>query len=162
MTSFEGLWKWHCLNLSKKCLRLRPAPSKCLSERRNLIISRIPRWISKINFFLGFLIIHSNAGWHWFNLDIWYRLKGKNIGEVTKKLKDQLHLQPPEFRPYMRQHLFPLKNNSFLDARDDLLSFVFVREPFERLVSSYYDKMDRDWSKPVYDLRWMRDEIIHK
>ena len=84
------------------------------------------------------------------------------MDEVTKKLKDQLHLQPPEFRPYMRQHFFPLKNNSFLDAKDDLLSFVFVREPFERLVSSYYDKMDRDWSKPVYDLRWMRDEIIHK
>jgi len=89
-------------------------------------------------------------------------LKGKNIHEVNKELANQLHLQPPEFRPYMRQHFFPLKNNSFLDARDDLLSFVFVREPFERLVSSYYDKMDRDWSKPVYDLRWMRDEIIHK
>ena len=105
-------------------------------------------------FFLGFL-----EGI--FNLGIWYRLKGKNIDEVTKKL-NQLHLQPPEFRPYMRQHFFPLRNNSFLDAKDDLLSFVFVREPFERLVSSYYDKMDRDWSKPVYDLRWMRDEIIHK
>ena len=155
MTSFEGLWKCHCLNLSKKCLRLRPAPSKCLSERINWIILRIPRWISKNIFFRV-------PGRHWFNLGIWYRLKGKNIDEVTKKLKDQLHLQPPEFRPYMRQHFFPLKNNSFLDARDDLLSFVFVREPFERLVSSYYDKMDRDWSKPVYDLRWMRDEIIHK
>ena len=49
-----------------------------------------------------------------------------------------------------------------LDAKKNLLSFVFVREPFERLISSYYDKMDRDWSKPQYDLRWMRDEIIKK
>ena len=49
-----------------------------------------------------------------------------------------------------------------LEAKKNLLSFVFVREPFERLISSYYDKMDRDWSKPQYDLRWMRDEIIKK
>ena len=49
-----------------------------------------------------------------------------------------------------------------LDAKKNLLSFVFVREPFERLISSYYDKMDRDWSKQQYDLRWMRDEIIKK
>ena len=41
MTSFEVLWKCHCL-------RLHPAPSKCLSERIIWIISRIPRWISKI------------------------------------------------------------------------------------------------------------------
>ena len=50
MTSFEGLKKCHCLNFSKKCLRLHPAPSKCLSERINWIISRIPHWISKILF----------------------------------------------------------------------------------------------------------------
>ena len=50
MTSFEGLWKCHCLNLSKNCLRLRPAPTKCLSERINWIISIIPHRISKILF----------------------------------------------------------------------------------------------------------------
>ena len=158
MTSFEGLWKCHCSKLSQAL----SSSFQVLIWEDKLDYLKNPSLDFKNHFFLGFLWIPSNAGWHWFNLGIWYRLKGKNIGEVTKKLNDQLHLQPPEFRPYMRQHFFPLKNNSFLDARDDLLSFVFVREPFERLVSSYYDKMDRDWSKPVYDLRWMRDEIIHK
>ena len=50
MTSFEVLLKCHSLTLSKKCLRLRPAPSKCLSERINWIIWRIPHRISKILF----------------------------------------------------------------------------------------------------------------
>ena len=36
--------------LIKCCLRLRPAPSKCLSERINWIISTIPYRISKILF----------------------------------------------------------------------------------------------------------------
>ena len=52
-TSFEELWKCHCLNLSKICLRPCPAPSKCLSEKINWIISRIPRWIWKILFVLS-------------------------------------------------------------------------------------------------------------
>jgi hypothetical protein len=41
------------LDLSKKCLRLCPAPSKSLSERINRVISRFPRWISKIIFVYG-------------------------------------------------------------------------------------------------------------
>ena len=53
MTSFEVLLKCHSLTLSKKCLRLRPAPSKCLSERINWIISTIPHRISKIIFVYG-------------------------------------------------------------------------------------------------------------
>ena len=53
MTSFEVLLKCHSLTLSKKCLRLHPAPSKCLSERINWIISTIPHRISKILFFYG-------------------------------------------------------------------------------------------------------------
>jgi len=53
MTSFEVLLKCHTLTLSKKCLRLRPAPSKCLSERMNWIISTIPHRISKILFVYG-------------------------------------------------------------------------------------------------------------
>jgi hypothetical protein len=40
-------------DLSKKCLRLHPAPSKCLSERINWIISTIPHRISKIIFVYG-------------------------------------------------------------------------------------------------------------
>ena len=53
MTSFEVLLKCHSLTLSKKCLRLHPAPSKCLSERINWIISTIPHRISKILFVYG-------------------------------------------------------------------------------------------------------------
>ena len=53
MTSFEVLLKCHALNLSQKFLRLRPAPSKCLSERINWIISTIPHRISKILFVYG-------------------------------------------------------------------------------------------------------------
>ena len=53
MTSFEVLLKCHSLTLSKKCIRLHPAPSKCLSERINKIISIIPHRISKILFALG-------------------------------------------------------------------------------------------------------------
>ena len=53
MTSFELLLKCHSLTVSKKCLRLRPAPSKCLSERINWIISTIPHRISKILFVYG-------------------------------------------------------------------------------------------------------------
>ena len=36
------------MSLSKICFRLRPAPSKCLSDMMNWIISRIPHRISKI------------------------------------------------------------------------------------------------------------------
>jgi hypothetical protein len=53
MTSFEVLSKCHSLTISKKCLRLCPAPSKCLSERINWIISTIPHKISKILFVYG-------------------------------------------------------------------------------------------------------------
>ena len=50
MTSFDMLLKCHSLTLSKKCIRLRPASSKFLSERINWIISIIPHRISKILF----------------------------------------------------------------------------------------------------------------
>ena len=53
MTSFEVLLKCHSLTLFKKYLGLRPAPSKCLSERINWIISGIPHRISKILFVYG-------------------------------------------------------------------------------------------------------------
>ena len=53
MTSFEVLLKCHLLSLSKKCHRLGPALFKCLSERIDWNISRIPRRISKILFVYG-------------------------------------------------------------------------------------------------------------
>ena len=48
MTLFEVLLKCHSLTLCKKYLRFCRAPSKCLSERINCIISTIPHRISKI------------------------------------------------------------------------------------------------------------------
>ena len=54
MTSFDVIGMCHNLTLSKICLRLCPAPSKCLSERINWIISIIPHRIAKILFVLGF------------------------------------------------------------------------------------------------------------
>ena len=54
MTSFEVLLKCHSLTLSKKCLKLCPALSMCLSDRINWIISRIPHRISKILFVYGY------------------------------------------------------------------------------------------------------------
>ena len=53
MTSFGVLLKWHSLTFSKKCLRLHPALSKCLSDRMNWIISRIPNRLPKILFVYG-------------------------------------------------------------------------------------------------------------
>ena len=61
----------------------------------------------------------------------------------------------------MRQRMYRLKNGSSIEvANSELLSFVFVRDPISRIISSYYDKMYRDWNKPQFDLTWMRDEII--
>ena len=93
-------------------------------------------------------------------------MNGKDIAEETRKAiqKSRPHLKLQEVRPYLRQHYFKLRNNTFLEAKQRLLSFVFVREPFERLVSSYYDKMDRDWSNPSQDERFtrMRNAIIKR
>ena len=47
-------------------------------------------------------------------------------------------------------------------ANQGLLSFVFVRDPISRIISSYYDKMFGDWKQPHFDLNWMRKEIISK
>lgn len=88
-----------------------------------------------------------------------FRLHGYDITKYQKKLSNQ-HISHDQWRPEMRKNIFYLRNQSFVQARDSLLSFVFVREPFERLVSTYHNKMVRDWSKPAFDLRWMRDEIL--
>ena len=64
-------------------------------------------------------------------------------------------------RPEMRRRLFHLQHDvSFLEANKKLFSFVFVRDPFQRIASAYYDKMDRNWNKPAFVLSWMRNEII--
>ena len=62
----------------------------------------------------------------------------------------------------MRKKWFKLKGKNIVNAHQELLSFVFVRDPISRIISSYYDKMFGDWKKPHFDLNWMRKEIIHK
>ena len=77
---------------------------------------------------------------------------------------NRLHLNTSQLQPELRKKFFRLKQDSFLQAKNSLLSFVFVRDPFQRLASTYWDKMDRNWSNPlsVYDGQEMRDEILQK
>ena len=63
-----------------------------------------------------------------------------SISNYSKKLKSEGY-KVQQWRPKMRERIFPLQHTSFLDARKDLLSFVFVREPFQRIVSCYHNKM---------------------
>ena len=72
-----------------------------------------------------------------------------------------MNIPTQNWRPIMRQRMYRLKNGSSIEAANaELLSFVFVRDPISRIISSYYDKMYRDWNKPQFDLTWMRNEII--
>ena len=68
-----------------------------------------------------------------------------------------------EIRPEIKRRMFQLKENSLNLANEKLLSFAFVRDPFERLASCYYNKMVMsNWHRVKQDLRWMRDEILVK
>ena len=54
-----------------------------------------------------------------------------------------------EWRPLMRKKWFRIKGSkNIVQANQELLSFVFVRDPISRIISSYYDKMFGDWKKP--------------
>ena len=71
---------------------------------------------------------------------MFFRLRGMSVVYYDKKLKREGY-NISQWRPQMRERIFPLEHISFIDARKDLLSFVFVREPFQRIVSCYHDKM---------------------
>ena len=59
--------------------------------------------------------------------------------------------------------MFQLEDDSIEEANKRLVSFAFVRDPFDRLVSCYYNKMvAKNWLAVQQDLRWMRDEILAK
>ena len=70
-------------------------------------------------------------------------------------------LDASQYRPELRKKYFRLKQDSFLQAKNGLLSFVFVREPFQRLASAYWDKMDRNWTTQ-HQAQSMRNEILLK
>ena len=89
-----------------------------------------------------------------------FRLKHVNQVRITTKFH-KMNIPTHNWRPIMRQRMYRLKNGSNIEeANSELLSFVFVRDPISRIISSYYDKMYRDWNKPQFDLTWMRNEII--
>ena len=68
-----------------------------------------------------------------------------------------------EIRPEIKRRMFQLEDSSIREANQKLISFTFVRDPFDRLVSCYYNKMVMDhWLAIRQDLRWMRDEILTK
>ena len=91
-----------------------------------------------------------------------FRLKGLSVVRFIFQLR-RANYGVSQWRPEMRKSLFHLQHDvSFLEAQKKLFSFVFVRDPFQRIASAYYDKMSRNWNKPAYDLRWMRDEIIKR
>ena len=53
MTSFEALWKYYQVTLSKKCLRLRPSAKTADKKWINWIFSKMHPSIWKILFVLG-------------------------------------------------------------------------------------------------------------
>ena len=80
---------------------------------------------------------------------------------IEKFLKKKM--PSTEWRPLMRKKWFRIKGSkNIVQANQGLLSFVFVRDPISRIISSYYDKMFGDWKQPHFDLNWMRKEIISK
>ena len=71
----------------------------------------------------------------------------------------------PSFKPTIVA-VYPTFFYGSVPAHSQLLSFAFTRHPFNRLVSGYYQKFDKDdWSLPELqdlELKWMRDLIIKR
>ena len=68
-----------------------------------------------------------------------------------------------QLRPEIKRRMYQLEDELIEEANKKLVSFTFVRDPFDRLVSCYYNKMVMtNWFKIQQDLRWMRDEILIK
>ena len=93
-----------------------------------------------------------------------YRLKGYDLKNYRQFLLDSgFHLN--EIRPEIKRRLFQIKDDSKKEANTKMVSFAFVRDPFDRIVSCFHSKMVRkDWLEIEHSqqLRWMRDEILEK
>ena len=90
------------------------------------------------------------------------RLNGYDLRTYTKKLR-LAGFKQDQLRPEIRRRMYPLRDETIQAANDKLLSFAFVRDPFDRLVSCYYNKMVmKNWSEKKQDLKWMRDEILRQ
>ena len=74
--------------------------------------------------------------------------------------------QQHQVRTELKKRLFPLQSDSMWTANKNLLTFAFVRDPFDRIESCYQNKMVQGnwmlWTKGEKDLRWMRDIIIER
>ena len=89
-------------------------------------------------------------------------MKGYDLKSYRKTLMTEGFRQE-EIRPEIRSRIYQLKDESIEEANKRLVSFAFVRDPFDRLVSCYYNKMVmNNWLAVQQDLRWMRDEILTK
>lgn len=74
-------------------------------------------------------------------------LSGNNWKKYVKNL-DSLGVPQNERRNLMKRDLYPLPDNANLDeaADEELIAFTFVRNPFDRFASAYYDKMvGKNW-----------------
>ena len=91
-----------------------------------------------------------------------YRVKGYDLKSYRQILVKEGFKQD-ELRPEIKRRMYKLEDDSIEKANEKLVSFTFVRDPYDRLVSCYYNKMIMtNWFKIHQDLRWMRDEILTK
>ena len=86
-------------------------------------------------------------------------LSGSEWNKFVGRL-DSLSIPKSAIRPQMKTHLYALPQNENFDemAAQKLLTFVFVRNPFDRFAAAYYDVMlHDDWSEfahlPIFDIR---------
>ena len=84
-----------------------------------------------------------------------------------------MHLKDDEIRPFIRDTLYHKpKDISLSHANDMLVTFAFIRHPFNRLVSAYNDKFKHaKWNKDTKlkrivglgeDIKQMRSIIMKK
>ena len=79
------------------------------------------------------------------------------------------NIKDDEIRPFIRDTLYPKPRDiSLKNANDLLMTFAFIRNPFNRLVSAYNDKLKRNqWNKHTEwgfseDVQRTRNIIIKK
>ena len=84
------------------------------------------------------------------------KLRGYELKKYRETLMKKHGLVQSQIRPEIRKRHFALQEDSVNEANEKLVSFAFVRDPFDRLESCYYNKMViKDQS-----LKWMRDHIL--
>ena len=99
-----------------------------------------------------------------FNYNYSFSFNGIKLFKYLERLKhtmteaDFLTFNP---RSNMRRDFFPLHERNFTDAEEKLFSFLFVRDPFQRVVSCYYSKITYG-PKRKRRLKWMREEILKR